>query len=157
MHSTSRASPRKARAPTLRCNVSSVATCDVLRCPNAAVDVLNLMPPTHMRLEVAICQQHLVEVRAGVPYRYDPDQHILLVGKDINSADMRLITAVPGWSVDVATVATDALRIEIAYENGEPGQLLMSRSAIRELIEACLVFDPTLAPGISSEDEGKNS
>jgi hypothetical protein len=66
--------------------------CVVLRCTTDSSYLLRLVEEDNVfgTVERVICDEHKTALEAGEPYRWDPDQHVMLMGTD-RTGDGRFI------------------------------------------------------------------
>lgn len=79
-----------------------MATCMVLRCGNesAATRVVHSGDPDRLPIEFRVCREHDSLIAAGLPFRYNDEDHAVYVGKDIDAAGLRMLVDYLGWQDD---------------------------------------------------------
>ncbi|MBZ2197503.1 hypothetical protein [Occultella gossypii] len=122
----------------------SNGACHVLRCPNPAATVINLARPEHFAIDVALCSSHAQEVQAGVPWHYEFEQHVLLMGQDLDVAGRRLAVEYESYSKDVGTAMQGASVLTFRDSAEEPVDLHVTTEAIERFIVSYIDEWPSL-------------
>lgn len=109
-----------------------MASCAVLRCPNASAGVFVLTRPPYPKMSVPVCLDHRLRLDSDEPFHYDEQQQVLLMGDDLMSDEGRLITGVHSIS-NVGVPGGRRKLVTFTCEDGGTRSLLITEAALREL------------------------
>lgn len=106
----------------------------VLRCTEPSAVVRNAYEghSEYPALEFKVCTEHDRQIRDGVPYRYIFEDKIVYMGKDIDTAEQRLLVEYLGWE-DYAGWPPGAARHKFLDESGTPFGIMMTEELIAQM------------------------
>lgn len=104
--------------------------CQVLRCATKATHVFAYL--SEPRLEITVCEAHKHALDEGAEYVVNEDDNAVLMGDDLKTAELRLITAFT-TAEDFAGLPEGSAIFEFEYQDGTPGRLLLGSQAIDHL------------------------
>ncbi|WP_159794485.1 hypothetical protein [Puerhibacterium puerhi] len=91
--------------------------CSVLRCPEQATAFRTVDAMDPLSETFAVCPEHLAQLDRGEPFKYDINDRVVLMGADLDAADMRPVTALLGVSQD----SGDPTMITVKFGYDEAG------------------------------------